>query len=172
MARFFINKGDADPADMVQDTFLAALSHADTYRAEGSLRSWLLGIAYNKLRHRYQRAARAPAEQELGSVEDLDASPSQLAMDRQEHRLLLRALRRIPLELQTVLELHYWESMKAREIAEVLAVPEGTVHSRLHRARARLEHALGELAAQRGLRTTTDDIESWVLEIHRLVHEG
>ncbi len=44
----------------------------------------------------------------------------------------------LPLHMQSVLELYYWEQLNAREIAEVLEVPEGTVASRLRRAKERL----------------------------------
>lgn len=174
IARFLANKVDAGATDLVQETFLAALEGASKYRSEAPLRSWLLGIAYNKLRHHYQRAVRLDAEhqQELVSVEDLGASPSEVAVERQEHRLLLRALRRIPLQLQVVLELRYWEGMKAREIAAVLELPEGTVGSRLHRARELLERALADLAAERGIRTNTTAIDEWAAEIRRLVLSG
>jgi RNA polymerase sigma-70 factor (ECF subfamily) len=174
IARFFANKVDSGASDLVQETFLVALEGATTYRSEASWRSWLLGIAYNKLRHHYQHAAKVAVryEHELPSVEDLGASPSEVAVERQEHRLLLRALRRIPLQLQVVLELRYWEGMKAREIAAVLELPEGTINSRLHRARVLLEQAFADLATERGIQTTTNAIDAWAAEIRRLVLSG
>lgn len=50
---------------------------------------------------------------------------------------------RLPAELRAVLSLFALEGMKHREIAEVLGIPEGTVWSRLHRARKRLQEELG-----------------------------
>jgi RNA polymerase sigma-70 factor (ECF subfamily) len=58
------------------------------------------------------------------------------------------ALRRLPVELQVVVELHYWEEQSTAEMAEVLEVPQGTVKSRLRRAREQLEVDLGAAAAE------------------------
>jgi RNA polymerase sigma-70 factor (ECF subfamily) len=44
----------------------------------------------------------------------------------------------LPLDLQTALELHYWEELSTAELAEVLAIPQGTVKTRLFRAREQL----------------------------------
>ena len=57
------------------------------------------------------------------------------AAQHEEQRLLLEALRRIPLDLQIAIELHYWEGMSGPDLAQVLDIPEGTVRSRLRRAR-------------------------------------
>ena len=81
----------------------------------------------------------------------------------EEQRLLLEALRRIPLECQIVLELYYWEDMAAPELAQVLGIPEGTARSRLRRARELLTHRMKVLARSPALlKTTLSDLEKWV----------
>jgi hypothetical protein len=60
--------------------------------------------------------------------------------------LLLQAMRKIPLESQMILELYYWENMTAKDIGDVLEIPEGTARTRIRRAKQLLEAQLGELA--------------------------
>ena len=75
------------------------------------------------------------------------------------------ALRHLPLDLQVVVELHYWEEHSTAQIATVLEVPQGTVKSRLRRARALLENLLDaqdtELADFLGrARPQIDDVDA------------
>ena len=76
---------------------------------------------------------------EHDSAADLAAGPSTLFGKRREERLLLEALRRIPLDSQVVLELYYWEEMSAAQTAAVLDLPEGTVRGRVKRAKDLLQ---------------------------------
>ena len=100
-------------------------------------------------------------------------SPSTLAAAREEHRLLLAALRRLPISMQVALELFYWEGMGVAEIGEVLGIPVGTVKSRLQRARSRLEAIVAELAASEPLRRSTlGGFERWTRELRDHVAAG
>jgi DNA-directed RNA polymerase specialized sigma24 family protein len=81
----------------------------------------------------------------------------------QEQRLLLEALRRIPLDYQLVLELYYWEDMAAPELAQVLGLPEGTVRSRLRRAKEALSEKMTSLVHEPELlKTTMSSLDKWV----------
>lgn len=141
--RFFRFKA-ADACDeLVQRTFTACLEKRDALRDAASFRAFLFGIARFELLRHYQRAA-GKREIDLGAVSlvDLDPSPSRIAARNEEQRLLADALRRIPVDLQVVIELHYWEELSTAEIADVLGIPPGTVKSRLRRAREALEQRL------------------------------
>ena len=131
---------DLDCDDAVQETFLACLT-GPAFRGESSFRTYLFAIARNVLHAQMKRLGRARAEVDVGeiSVMDLGPSPSTLAARRREERLLLSALRAIPLDMQIALELFYWEDLSGSELAVALEIPEGTVRSRLRRAREALD---------------------------------
>ncbi|MCA9705484.1 MAG: hypothetical protein KDK70_06540 [Myxococcales bacterium] len=77
-------------------------------------------------------------------------------------RLLLAALRALPVDLQVALELFYFEHIRGPELAEVLGLPEGTVRSRLRRGREILRERLQELLRSPGMvESTMTDLESW-----------
>lgn len=171
--RFFRNKVPDAAEDLVQQTLLACVRGRDRFRGAASFRTYLFTIARNRLyTHIRDRGRReqvfSPA---TGSVADLAldgaadggaAMPSQLIAASQEQRLLLTALRRLPLDMQVALELFYWEDLTVREIAEVVEAPEGTVKRRLQRARERLESLIAELAESDVLaRSTVDNLQAW-----------
>ncbi|MCA9709601.1 MAG: sigma-70 family RNA polymerase sigma factor [Myxococcales bacterium] len=166
--RFFSNKVRGSVDDLVQKTFLACVESVEGFEGRSSFRSYLFAIARNVLYRHYRdgeggfdpltvsAAARMPDQ---GSVADRLAT-------REEQRLLLLALRRLPLELQTMLELAYWEGLADRELAEVLGVPTGTVKSRLRRARALLDQELATLAPSESLlQSSLHTLSAWAAEI-------
>ncbi|MBK8720375.1 MAG: sigma-70 family RNA polymerase sigma factor [Deltaproteobacteria bacterium] len=89
---------------------------------------------------------------------------------QQEQRLLLRALRALPLELQVAIELFYWEQLTTQEIAEIMDVPQGTAKSRLRRAREELEGKIRELAENPALvESTMVAFDRWAASIRDLL---
>lgn len=173
VALFFQNKV-AEPEDLIQRTFLACVESADRFRVDSSFRAYLLGIAVNVLRNHYRRlnGPRNHAALHTSSMEDMGQTPSQILSEREEERLLLTALRRLPVEHQLLLELFYWEKMRTHELAEVLGWPEGTVKDRLRRSRARLEEHITSLAASRAkLDSTMTRLDEWVEKLRlRMQH--
>jgi len=159
--RFFLHKVPDDATDLVQRTFLACTEARDRFRGASSFRTYLFAIARNELLV-FFRKRRNDADAGASSVADLAPSPSTQLVRRLEHRLLLEALRTIPIDLQIALELHYWEEMSATEIAEVLDVPVGTAKSRLRRAREALAEKITALEddPQRA-KTTLANLDAW-----------
>ena len=168
--RFFRHKLEDDVSDLVQQTFFALIEGIDRVRESASFRSYLFGIAHNLFRAHLRHQYRHDPALDLAevSVVALAPGPSTMYAQRQEQRLLLEALRRIPIELQVLLELRYWESMKTQEIAEVLAIPHPTVRSRLRRAHELLEEVITKLAAtSEDLRATFANLQEWVQECQK-----
>ncbi len=164
---FFSNKVGGNPDDLIQDTFRACVEGRDRIENRSSFRAYLLATARYQL-YMYYRRQRPSCELDFsrGSVEQLMSSPSRMVVHKQQHRLLLAALRSLPLEHQIILELSYWENLTAVEIAEVVEVPTGTAKSRLRRARKDLGAAFAKVASTQAFRATTaDDLERWVRSI-------
>jgi RNA polymerase sigma factor (sigma-70 family) len=143
--RYFRNKVDGETEDFVQDTLLACVRHRDRIGQVDDVRGYVLMIARNELlahlRRKYGRDRPVLDPSEV-SIHDLRPSPSTILARRHEEQRLLDALRQLPLELQELLELYYWEGLKSPELAGVLGVAEPTVRRRLQRARARLRGLL------------------------------
>lgn len=145
VVRFFRNKvADRDRSDLLQQTFMTCFEHADRYQPDASFRAFLLAIANNRLRNHYRSWSRKGEKIDFGvsSIAELGGSPSGFIAKRQEERKLIDALTSLPLEHQVLLELFYWERMDGRELAEFYGVPEGTIRTRLRRARQLLHEAL------------------------------
>jgi RNA polymerase sigma-70 factor (ECF subfamily) len=172
VVRFFQNKIDRDHDDLIQQTFLGCVEGRAGFRGDGSFRAFLFGVAHNVLGKHLRRRYREPAGLDFAhvSLAELGDSPSMvIAADRQQ-QMMLQALRRIPIDHQVALELHYWESMTAAEIGETLDVPVGTAKTRLRRAKQLLAAELSDLlAGVTGAAPTETRLDTWAAGIRRLV---
>ncbi|MEX1362743.1 MAG: sigma-70 family RNA polymerase sigma factor [Nannocystaceae bacterium] len=141
--RFFYNKADEGVDDLIQQTFLGCLESRERFRGDSSFFTFLIGVAKNVLRLHYRRKRRAERV-DFGStsVHDLSPSPSRVVAQQLDQQRVLQALRTIPLDLQMVLELHYWEELPASRIAEALEIPPGTAKTRLRRGKQLLREEL------------------------------
>lgn len=151
---------DADLADeMASQTFLVAFdrrSHFDRGRPDS--RPWLFGIATN-LAHNHRRRElvelRATATMRPENGTGFDGVEARLDAEGL-WAPLAAALADLPTEESDVLCLLVWAELNQAEIADSLAIPVGTVKSRLSRARARLRDALGFPLAAAALPQQTD----------------
>ncbi len=133
--------------DALQQTFLAAYRSAASFRADASVRTWLLTIARNAgHKIRTKRAKEDLVEEPLMQL-GLEAgwgcdNPEALAIAAQRRDTLHRALQMLSSDDQEVLVLRDIEGLRGPEAAEVLGIGERALKSRLHRARLRLAAAL------------------------------
>jgi RNA polymerase sigma factor (sigma-70 family) len=173
--RFFRTKvSDGRLEDLVQQTFMACVEGRERFRNDSTFRTYLFGVANNLLRDHYRAQKREPEALDFGksSAIDVGAGPSTVVGKRREERLLLEALRNIPLESQIVLELYYWEEMSASQTAEVLGIPEGTVRGRVRRAKELLKKELAKLArSPQELETTMGNLERWAAALRQQMSE-
>jgi RNA polymerase sigma factor (sigma-70 family) len=137
--------------DLVQDTLAAGLVdlRRGRWRGEGPLAAYLATV----LRRKIGRDAAARRSRPLGSGEEELASTGADAhalVERAERRERVRAaVAQLPARHALVLVLHYFENTSVEEIAGKLAIPRGTVLSRLHHARAKLAGILNRTGAGR-----------------------
>lgn len=170
--RFFRNKVDRGIDDLIQQTLVACVEARDRVREAANFRAFVFGVARNQLFVHLRRALKDPRELDADrqSVVALGSSPSRVLARKLEQKLLVRALRAIPLDYQIALELHYWEDLSGSELATVLGVPEGTVRTRLRRGRQLLIEQLEALApAPQDLATTRGDLDAWVRSLRAVM---
>jgi RNA polymerase sigma factor (sigma-70 family) len=165
--RFFAGKVSRDVEDLIQQTMLACVEGRDRIAGESttSVRAYLFGTARNVLYAHYRRHVHERFDAVHTSLEDLGPSPSRLVDEAAAARLLAAALRRIPLDLQILLELHYWEQLSHSELAAALAVSVGSVKGKLQTAKAQLRRHMAELASGEGLAALPEvdlDLDRWV----------
>lgn len=131
---------DRDAQEVTQEVFLRAHQRLGSFRAEARFSSWLYRLAYNyTLQHKRRARLRLP-HVPVDALEALASGdgPLEAAAARERKRAVERLLEGLPELYRTVVYLHYWLDATVEEMAELLAVPSGTVKSYLSRARARL----------------------------------
>ena len=138
---FFVRRlaGDADlAADFMHDTFLRLYSARETYREGRSFRPWLYTIAYNLIKNHFRSQlaiVRDDSPDARRFSDEEAASDIELAMDEASFRNALRdVLKSLPEPYAMLFSLHYEEELTVPQIAQITALPEGTVKSRLHKA--------------------------------------
>jgi len=141
----WLTRNDADADDLVQDAYLRALKAFDGFRGDNG-RAWLLRIVRNTCytwlqENRVQELA-TTFDEELYPVENDSTDPETLLLRSADKQFLKEALEKLPLEFREVIVLRELEGMSYKEIAELAAIPVGTVMSRLARARERLQELL------------------------------
>lgn len=138
-----VGRQDAD--DLTQHVFLTMFRKLGQFNGQSKLETWLYRLATNEaLQHlrRSKRRSTAPlvAEPETSDPDRIGAS--------EEAELLETAMSRLDPELRAVLLLKEQQQLSYQEIAESVGIPEGTVGSRLNRARKELRQELAKLGWQ------------------------
>lgn len=156
-----LTRDESAADDLVQETFLRAWRHWDTFQRGSDGRAWLFTIARNAWRKQAPRDARlVPVEDD--ALQALSDGVGPLAAPDPVLQALTRvdlgpaihdAIDSLPEAFRDVVELVEMQQLEYAEAAEVLGIPVGTVRSRLFRARRLLQGALLEHARDAGLAT-------------------
>ena len=127
------NRSEAE--DVVQESFLTALTHRSDFDAAANKEAWLRTVALNRLRNRWRRARVAgrimPRFRAELSIELGPRAP-------EDHVAIVYALSQLSAQVRLTAVLHYVADLTVAQIAHELSVPEGTVKARLARARAQM----------------------------------
>jgi len=144
--------------DLTQEVFIRIYQNLKSYRSEaGSFQNWLLRVARNLIIDHYRQARRFP---QAGGSEELETmnikdekvpNPHRVAEQVEASRFLQDGLQSLSPELKEAIVLRDLEGMAYQDIAEVLAVPEGTVKSRINRGRLELAKLLIKRRALLGM---------------------
>ncbi len=161
-----LTRDEADADDLVQDTFLQAFRHWETFSIGTDCKRWLSTICRNEFfRRRYRErrvvsvdddelellgAARAHIQARDAGVDDmftqLDVGPA-----------IRTAIDALPATFRSVVILSDMEGFTYEEIAEMLDIPIGTVRARLYRGRRRLQDCLLSFALDAGISRRPDN---------------
>lgn len=165
--RFFRSKVPDATQDLTQATMEALIKDGHRFAGQGSFRSFVLGIAFNVFRRHLRSKGRDRIDFEReASCEDLGLGPFELVAGHQDQKLLVKALRRIPLEHQIIIELHYWEELSSREIGLVLDIPASTIRDRRQRAKELLRRQLeGMMVGEERVESSLVGLETWAAEL-------
>jgi RNA polymerase sigma-70 factor (ECF subfamily) len=133
------NPTEAD--DLVQETYAKALRGFSSFQAGTNFRAWIYRILRNSfLSSRTGLRAMVPLDEEDGDI-NLSAeksTPESLLIEQADREMVREAIEELPVHLREILLLCEVEEMSYQELSETLAIPQGTVMSRLFRARKAL----------------------------------
>jgi RNA polymerase sigma-70 factor, ECF subfamily len=135
--------------DVVQEAFLSLWRSGARYdRTRGSVRSWILGVVRNRTIDLFRRdSVRTGRDVNAENVVERLPSPEDVAGDaerRQDARDVRTALRDLPPDQRQVIELAYFGGFSHTQIAEMLALPPGTVKGRMRLGLTKLRVALND----------------------------
>jgi RNA polymerase sigma-70 factor (ECF subfamily) len=145
---------DAEAEDAVQDALMAAIKSLPSFRGEAALKTWLFRITINGCRRRRQRQlTRRRLTEVLQSLYHLGTAPTHpeaAVIQGETCTAVRRAIAALDEKHRLPVILFYDHDLSIAEIAHTLALPQGTVLSRLHTAREKLRRALQPAIDPRG----------------------
>jgi RNA polymerase sigma-70 factor (ECF subfamily) len=147
MARGIL-RNDSEAEDVVQETYVRAFTHLDSFRGESSLATWLARIAMNEALGRLRRqrphvewTTLPPGTLEAQIIQfplAATSDPEKIMAQREIHQVVEHAIDDLPEAFRIVFIARVIEGMNVEETAEVLGLKPETVKTRLHRARKML----------------------------------
>ena len=144
---FSILDDPSEAEDATQEALLAALRGLDSFRDASSLKTWLYSITVNLCRTRLQRHKRYKRlTQILAEILRVQSAPTveEETIRNESAQVLWQAIHRMDEKHRIPIVLRYYHDLSVVEIAHILQIPEGTVHSRLNTARKKLHEVLKE----------------------------
>ncbi len=153
------NRQDAE--DLLQETYLRAFSHYDSFQEGTNLKAWLFRILRNGFINGYRQKKAGPREvdlergdtsfeEALEEVTPAAPTPEDEIVAKTLDGDVSRALGALPEDFRIVVELVDLQDFSYREVSEILEIPLGTVMSRLYRGRRLLEETLLSYGRRRG----------------------
>ena len=137
----------AEANEITQETFISVLRSLPRYQEKTSFKAWLYTITINTARnHLRKRRFAEKLRNTLTSIFLIEtqksSTPEEVAIQNEKEAILWDALNGLDERHRMITILRYFHELSVAEISEILSVPEGTIHSRLHSARERLKSAL------------------------------
>jgi RNA polymerase sigma-70 factor, ECF subfamily len=150
---FTMKREDAD--ELSQEIFLKVFENLHRYDGGFPLVAWILSVSRNLCIDRYRRRKREKSfrfvtDDAVTALLKSEDDPASMALKKERTKLLFSALSEIPEDLAEILVLRDLNGMAYEEIGKALDLPDGTVKSRLFRARAEVARKIRERHEARG----------------------
>lgn len=145
-AAYLITRDESEAADAAQDAFVRAYRALGSFRAGEPFRPWLMRIVTNQALNRIESGKRRAQRderyiQQMNEQQDSPSAQKNLET-REQNEKLMRAVRRLKPDEQTLITLRYFLELPEAEVAQTMNIPQGTVKSRLHRTLAKLRQVI------------------------------
>jgi RNA polymerase sigma-70 factor (ECF subfamily) len=146
----WLTQDKQEAEDLVQETYVKALKGFSSFQAGTNFRAWIYKILRNTFltsRTGLKAAATVPIDAEEGDevLPAVKETPESILLQRSDGQLVQQALEQLPVAYREVILLCEFEEMSYQEISATLAIPMGTVMSRLSRARQGLRAAVQKM---------------------------
>jgi len=162
---YSMTRNAADAEDVVQEAAMRAFAAFDSFERGTNFKAWFYRIVTNCCYARHRRSRRRPEEVDLDDAGEVllyrmtrgaglyeqTNDPARRLLERISAERIARAIASLPDEYQAAAALYFLEEYAYQEIAEILAIPVGTVRSRLHRGRRMLQKLLWQVAQEDGI---------------------
>lgn len=149
-----MSRNHADAQDLVQDTMVKAFANFLSYQPNTNVSAWVYRILLNTYINAYRKKRRQPAQYPMDKITEAQLavfaqhpprglrSAEDEALDVLPDNEIRAAMQALPEAFRMVVFYADVEGLRYREIAEIMAIPHGTVMSRLHRGRRQLRELL------------------------------
>ncbi len=143
-AALLILKDKALAEDVTQETFLTACAKLDSLQSPEKVEAWLVHVAMNRAYDLSRDSLRPVLMPEPETPEQPDPNPTlDLVVDRETAEEIRAAISNLPAPFQEILYFKYYRELTSKQIAAALDIPEGTVKSRLSKAKLLIAGKLG-----------------------------
>lgn len=142
---YFFMKDTSLADDVFQEVFIKLYKNIGSYRGKSNVKTWILKITINQCKDQLKSAWFKNVFRNINiestKINDINVmlSPENSIIVNEEKRELLDNVINLPLHLREVLILYYYNFLNEKEISSMLHIPQGTVRSRLHRAKQALK---------------------------------
>lgn len=135
-----LNLREEEAEDVVQETFVRVVLHIRKFKGKSSLYTWMYQIAINLVRDRWKQNSRWTEDEWTEEYAD-DCDIEAAVLERMDREYLRQAVRKLPDIYRQSIVMFYYEGLSIKAIAQLLEEAEGTIKSRLCRARALLKQS-------------------------------
>jgi len=133
---FLRNRADAE--DLTHDAFIRAYDNLRRYHLDKRFSTWIFTIAANLCRNRLRYRKNHPVVEQPPHISG-GKDPASIVAGQDRQKKVQEALNELPYAYRAPLILRFYNDLSYREIGEILAIPEGTVKTRIHRGKAMLK---------------------------------